>query len=221
MRSGAFAGDASMSALPRVYVVDDDEQMRTMLSRLLRAEYEVICFAAAPQFLEVASALVPGSLILDVHMPEISGLDVQRRLAERNLHFPTIMITGMGEVSVAVQAMKAGAIDFVEKPFGRDTILESVRLAHSRQEVAGAPAADVPSEDAELARTRLALLSPRELQVLDGLVAGLPNKTIGYDLGISPRTIEMHRASIMRKMGANSFSALVRSALAAGIHAKS
>lgn len=210
-----------MNVPPRVYVVDDDEQMRHVLSRILTPEYDVICFALARQFLEVASALVSGCLILDVHMPEIGGLDVQRCLAERHLHFPTIMITGLGEVSVAVQAMKAGAIDFVEKPFRRETILEAVRLAHSRQALVGVSAAAVAGEDAELAKTRLALLSPRELQVLDGLVAGLPNKTIGYDLGISPRTIEMHRASIMRKMAANSFSALVRAALAAGIQAKS
>jgi len=205
-----------MDALPRVYVVDDDEQMRRLLSRQLQPDYEVTCFETARNFLDVASALSSGCLILDVHMPEINGLDVQRRLAERNLHFPTIMITGLGEVGIAVQAMKAGAIDFVEKPFRRDTILESLRLAQHHLE----PAVTA-SENTEVAKARLAMLSAREMQVLDGLVAGLPNKTIAYDLGLSPRTVEMHRANVMRKMEANSLSALVRTALAAGIHVKS
>jgi two-component system response regulator FixJ len=205
-----------MSALPKVYVVDDDQQMRDALTRLLQSEYEVISFAAAKQFLDVASALAAGCLILDVHMPEIGGLEVQRLLAERSLRFPTIIITGLGEVSIAVQAMKAGAIDFVEKPFRRETMLDCVRLAQSHC----APVA-LANKDAELATTRLATLTPRERQVLDGLVAGLPNKTIGYDLGLSPRTVEIHRASIMRKMAANSLSALVRGALAAGVQVKS
>ena len=209
-----------MDALPRVYVVDDDEQMRAALERLLRSEYEVICFASAKQFLDVASALVSGCLILDVHMPEIGGLDVLRGLAERELHFPTIMITGLGEVSIAVRAMKAGAVDFVEKPFRRETILESVRLAQQIP-IAVPVNRGAGDNDAELAKSRLAMLSAREREVLEGLVAGLPNKTIGYDLGISPRTIEMHRANIMRKMAVNSFSALVRTALAAGVRVKS
>jgi two-component system, LuxR family, response regulator FixJ len=205
-----------MNALPRVYVVDDDEQMRRLLTRQLRSEYDVMCFAAAPHFLDAASALPPGCLILDVHMPEIGGLEVQRRLAERNLRFPTIIITGLGEVSIAVQAMKAGAIDFVEKPFRREAILDSIRLAqhHFAPAVSGV-------ENAEVAKARLATLSVREVEVLNGLVAGLPNKTIAYDLGLSPRTVEMHRANVMKKMEAGSLSALVRTALAAGVHAKS
>jgi two-component system response regulator FixJ len=167
-----------MNALPRVYVVDDDEQMRRLLTRQLRSEYDVMCFAAAPPFLDAASALPPGCLILDVHMPEIGGLEVQRRLAERNLRFPTIIITGLGEVSIAVQAMKAGAIDFVEKPFRREAILDSIRLAqhHFAPAVSGV-------ENAEVAKARLATLSVREVEVLNGLVAGLPNKTIGTILG--------------------------------------
>ncbi len=209
-----------MSALPRVYVVDDDETMRRLLTRLLRDEYDVMCFAAAGHFLEVAPALAAGCLILDVHMPEIDGLEVQRRLAAAgNLTFPTIMITGLGEVSVAVQAMKAGAIDFVEKPFRRDTIIASVRLAQQR--CAPTSAAHESAANADVAKAHLATLSAREVQVLDGLVAGLPNKTIGYDLGVSPRTVEMHRANVMRKMHAGSLSELVRSALAAGIRGKS
>ena len=201
-----------MTDLPRVYVVDDDEQMRRLLSRQLQTDYDAMCFAAAEHFLDVASALTPGCLILDVHMPEINGLEVQSCLAERNLYFPTIMITGQGEVNIAVQAMKAGAVDFVQKPFTRETILDSVRLA---QRHLAPPEAGY--EDAELAKTRLARLSAREVQVLTGLVAGLPNKTIAYDLGLSPRTVEVHRAKVMKKMEAASLSALVRTALAAGL----
>jgi two-component system response regulator FixJ len=201
-----------MNTLPRVYVVDDDEQMLRLLSRQLREEYDVMCFSAARHFLDVSSALASGCLILDVHMPELNGLEVQRCLAERNLRFPTIMITGLGELSIAVQAMKAGAVDFVEKPFTRETIIESIRLAQHHLTPAG-----TGNENAELAKARLATLSAREVQVLNGLVAGLPNKTIAYDLGLSPRTVEMHRAHIMTKMEVSSLSALVRLAMAAGI----
>jgi len=202
-----------MSQLPRVYVVDDDELMRRLLSRQLHADYDVMSFAAAKHFLDVAAALTAGCLILDVNLPGINGLEVQRCLAERNLRFPTIMITGQGEVSIAVQAMKAGAIDFVQKPFTRDTILGSVRLAQQHL-----TPADSEYENAELAKARLARLSAREVQVLSGLVAGLPNKTIAYDLGLSPRTVEAHRAKVMKKMEVASLSALVRVALAAGVH---
>ena len=204
-----------MDALPRVYVVDDDERMRRLLTRQLQADYDVMCFAAARHFLDVAAALASGCLVLDVHMPEISGLDVLRGLAERNLHFPTIMITGLGDVSIAVQAMKAGAIDFVEKPFTAETILESIKLARRHIAPVGAG-----HEDVAAAKARLATLSAREVQVLNGLVAGLPNKTIAYDLGLSPRTVEMHRAHIMGKMEVRSLSALVRTALAGGIPGK-
>src|SRR6266404_491090 len=140
-----------MNELPRIYVVDDDEQMRRLLSRQLQADYDVMGFAAALHFLDVASALTAGCLILDVNMPEINGLAVQRHLAERNLHFPTIMITGQGEVDIAVQAMKAGAIDFVQKPFTREMILDSVRMAQQHL-----MPADSGYENAELAKTRLA-----------------------------------------------------------------
>jgi two-component system, LuxR family, response regulator FixJ len=199
-----------MKVLPRVYILDDDEQMRILLNRLLSAEYDVMCFAAAQHFLDVAAALPSGCLILDMLMPELNGLEVQRRLAERKLHFPTIIITAFGQVNIAVQAMQAGAIDFVEKPFKPGRILESIRLAQQHLASAG-----MASDNAEVARRRLATLSAREREILNGLVAGLPNKTIAYDLGISPRTVEMHRAHIMKKMEAGSLSALVRAALAA------
>jgi two-component system response regulator FixJ len=147
-------------------------------------------------------------------MPEIDGLELQRRLAERKLRFPVVMITGRGEISIAVAAMKAGAVDFVEKPFTRETIIERIRLANDRLDT-------TLWETRESAAGRMAALSPRERQVVEGLVAGLPNKTIAYELGISPRTVEMHRARIMKKLDLRSLSALVRLALAAGIQGKS
>jgi two-component system response regulator FixJ len=205
-----------METLAKVYIVDDDEHMRRVLTRQLQAEYDVMCFAAARHFLDVAAALPPGCLILDVNMPEIGGLEVQRRLGERNLRFPTIMITGLGEVSIAVQAMKAGAVDFVEKPFRRQQILDSLQFAQQHLSVIS-----TGGESAEAAKTHLARLSAREKEVLNGLVAGLPNKTIAYDLGLSPRTVEMHRAHIMKKMDVTSLSALVRTALAAGFQVMS
>jgi two-component system response regulator FixJ len=199
----------------RVYVVDDDEEVRAALSVQLRADHDVMCFAAARHFLDAAAALPPGCLILDVRMPGLDGLEVQRRLLERHLYFPIVMMTGQGEVRIAVEAMKAGAVDFIEKPFTREELLESIRLAqdhiaqpHPRQ------------DDVATAQERLALLTAREIEVLGGLVAGLPNKTIAYDLGLSPRTVESHRAHIMRKMQVPSFSALVCLALAAGVSAK-
>jgi two-component system response regulator FixJ len=201
-----------MSAAARVYVVDDDEMVRTSLTLQLQPAYDVMCFAIARHFLDAASALPPGCLLLDLRMPEIDGLEVQSRLAERRLNFPTVMITGQGDVRTAVEAMRAGAIDFVEKPFTRATIEESIRLAGS-----SIARASTTRESVSAAAAKLAALSARERQVLDGLVAGLPNKTIAYDLGISARTVEMHRAHVMAKTQVRSLSALVRLAFAAGI----
>jgi two-component system, LuxR family, response regulator FixJ len=195
---------------PKVYVVDDDEQMRTLVRRVLEPDYGVIAFPDAQQFLDVAGALAAGCLVLDVHLPGLNGVEMLRALAQRQLHFPTIMITGHGDVTVAVQAMKAGAVDFIEKPFAPATLRGSVGLAQHR--LAAAARTDT---GADAARSRLALLSEREREVLSGLVAGLPNKTIAYDLGLSPRTVEAHRARIMSKTQAPNFSALVRLALAA------
>ena len=204
-----------MNAMPRIYVVDADELIRAALSLQLQGDHDVMCFAAARHFLDAAAALPPGCLILDVGMPDRGGLALQRRLIERNLYFPIVMMTGHGDVATAVEAMKAGAVDFIEKPFTRDDILESVRLA---QDLIAPPH---PQEDAAaIAKARLALLSARELEVLGGLVTGLPNKTIAYDLGLSPRTVESHRARIMSKMQAANFSALVWLALKAGVPAR-
>jgi two-component system, LuxR family, response regulator FixJ len=206
-----------MSPEPCVYIVDDDEAVRDSLSVLLESKaYAVRSFVSAPKFLAAAPSLPAGCLIVDIRMPEMDGLELQQRLVERGLDFPLIVITGHGEVPLAVRAMKAGAVDFIEKPFAWEAILDSLDMALARL---AAPNAQDPA--AVAAATRLALLSPREREVLEGLLAGLPNKTIAYDLAISPRTVEIHRARVMDKMGARSLSELIRLALAAGVRPNS
>lgn len=205
-----------MPADRHVYIVDDDEAVRESLSVLLEATgHRVRAFGLAKDFLDAAPALQVGCLIADIRMPEMDGLELQRTLNEQNLHFPMIVITGHGDVPLAVRAMKAGALDFIEKPFATTTILASVEAALARIEAAGQRD---PIAGAALAK--LELLSPREREVLEGLLAGLPNKTIAYDLAISPRTVEIHRARVMDKMGARSLSELIRLALAAGLQPK-
>ena len=199
-----------------VYVVDDDEAVRDSLSVLLEAcAYQVRTFGLAQEFLDAAPTLPSGCLITDIRMPEMDGLELQRRLSERSLNFPMIVITGHGDVPLAVRAMKEGALDFIEKPFSSQAILDSVAAALSRLQ---AGAARDPAAIA--AAAKLELLSSREREVLEGLLAGLPNKSIAYDLAISPRTVEIHRARVMDKMGARSLSELIRLALAAGLQAK-
>lgn len=195
------------------YIVDDDEAVRDSLSALLESKgYAVTSFGSGPEFLAAAPSLPTGCLIVDIRMPEMDGLTLQQQLMERNLGFPLIVITGHGDVPLAVRAMKAGAVDFIEKPFASEAILISLEAAFAQ--LAG-PAEQDPGADA-VAR-KLDLLSPRERDVLGGLLAGLPNKSIAYDLGISPRTVEIHRARVMDNMGARSVSELIRLALAAGV----
>jgi two-component system, LuxR family, response regulator FixJ len=202
-----------MTADQLIYVVDDDEAVRESLSLLLEARgYTVRSFAAAPEFLAAAPTLRPGCLIADIRMPEMDGLELQQRLIARGFPFPLIVITGHGDVPLAVRAMKAGAVDFIEKPFAAETILNSAAAALARL-------AEPRDRDlqAASAAARLTLLTPREHEVLQGLLAGLPNKSIAYDLAISPRTVEIHRARVMDKMAARSLSELVRMSLAAGV----
>jgi two-component system response regulator FixJ len=200
-----------------VYVVDDDEAVRESLSALLEAKsYTVRSFALAREFLTAAPSLRPGCLIADIRMPEMDGLELQRQLSARAFNFPLIVITGHGEVPLAVEAMKAGAIDFIEKPFAVEAILAGIEAGLARLVASGEDDAVATS-----AAGRLATLSPREREVLDGLMAGLPNKSIAYDLAISPRTVEIHRARVMDKMGARSLSELIRTSLAAGLHPRS
>ena len=202
-----------MPADPCVYIVDDDEAVRDSLSVLLESKgYVVRSFGSALEFLAAAPSLPIGRLIADIRMPEMDGLELQERLRARALDFPMIVITGHADVPLAVRAMKAGAVDFIEKPFASETLLDSLDAALSRLDT---PRERDPATVA--AAARLALLSPREREVLQGLLAGLPNKSIAYGLGISPRTVEIHRARVMDKMGARSLSELIRLALAAGM----
>ena len=202
-----------MKPKARVYILDDDDAVRDSLSfQLETAGYQVTGFASGMDFLRVAPTLDAGCLILDVRMPEIDGMDLQSRLNDMNLGFSVIMMTGHGDVALAVRAMRAGAIDFVEKPFSEEAILESIRLALGRTRRAG-----TESRETDVATARLAALSCREREVMEGLVAGQPNKMIAFELGLSPRTVEVHRARIMDKTQARSVPELVRLALAAGV----
>jgi len=196
-----------------IYIIDDDEAVRNSLSLLLDAYgFMVRTFASAQEFLAAASSLRVSIVISDIRMPEMDGLELQQRLIELRLSFPLVLMTGDGDVPLAVQAMKAGALDFVEKPFAADAILKVATAASERL----AERADEESLTATVS-SRLAGLTPREREVLEGLLAGLPNKSIAYDLAISPRTVEIHRARVMDKMGAHSLPELVQLSLAAGM----
>ena len=196
-----------------VHIIDDDEALRESLTFLLRsAKHEVKSFASAKTFLETLPDPSLSCVITDVRMPDMSGIELLRRLKELKIAAPVIVITGHGDVSLAVEAMKIGAIDFLEKPFDDEVLLASVDAAlrqHDGQ-------ARRQTERAEI-ENRLAALSPRERDVLGGLVAGRANKQIAFDLGISPRTVEIYRANLMNKMQAGSLSELVRMALMVGM----
>jgi two-component system response regulator FixJ len=197
----------------QIYIVDDDEAVRESLDALLGSfGYETTTFESARAFLGTCAADAKGCLLADIRMPDMDGLELQERAAISHPSLAVVIITGHGDVPLAVRAMKAGAVDFVEKPFTEDVILHAVENAARSVEARGRKTASDPN----IAR-RLDLLTPREREVLEGLVAGLPNKTIAYDLGISPRTVEIHRARVMDKMQARSLSELVRMALTAGI----
>ena len=198
---------------PTIFIADDDAAVRDSLGLLLEsAGYRVRCFASGSDFLAAAPSSEEGCLIIDVRMPGIGGLEIQDRLRAEGTALPVIVITGYGDVPLAVRAMRAGAVDFVEKPFTEEEILAAVdralELGRQKQR-AGAEAAE--------AEARLSLLSAREHQVMHLLISGKQNKLIAYELGISPRTVEIHRARIMQKTRARSLSELVRWAIASGI----
>jgi two-component system response regulator FixJ len=196
-----------------VHVIDDDEAVRQSLAFLLRAnEIEVQTYDSGTAFLGVAPQLKSGCIITDVRMPEISGIELLRRLKELKIFLPVIVITGHGDVPLAVEAMKFGAADFLEKPFDDEILLSAVRAALNRQDSDSKRQAERAAID-----DRLTALSNREREVLEGLVAGRANKQIAFDLGISPRTVEIYRANLMTKMQAASLSELVRMALTAGL----
>jgi two-component system response regulator FixJ len=196
-----------------VDVIDDDEASRQSLAFLLEsAQIGVRTHASATMFLDLLSSMSASCVVTDVRMPGMSGIDLLRRLKELGVEVPVIIITGHGDVPLAVEAMKIGASDFLEKPFDDEVLLASVRSA--LRQSAGEKKRQ--SERSEI-DTRLAALSNRERDVLTGLVAGRANKQIAYDLGISPRTVEIYRANLMNKMHADSLSELVRMALIAGM----
>ncbi|ALL12414.1 response regulator FixJ [Caulobacter henricii] len=191
-----------------VHVVDDDESARESLAFLLEsADFEVATYAGAPDFLAALPTARPGCVITDVRMPERSGQELVARLAALNARMPVIMITGHGDIPMAVEAMRSGVVDFIEKPFSEGRILDALKRALNTLE---APA--VSGDQADI-KHRLETLSERERQVLDGVVAGHPNKVIARELGISPRTVEIYRAKLMTKMHADNLAALVRMTL--------
>lgn len=194
-----------------VHLVDDDDAIRRSVGFMLRTSgFRVQTYESGVELLKAATGLEPGCILLDIRMPGMSGLEVQASLSANGVILPVIIMTGHGDVSLAVQAMKAGAVDFIEKPFEKSVLLSAIdygieRLQKSTQN----------RERADKAAVRLQGLTPRERQVLDGLAKGLPNKTIAYDLKISPRTVEIHRANLMSKLGVRSLSEALRIAFAA------
>ena len=193
-----------------VHVVDDDEAVRDSLGILLEsAGFSVRTHASPSAFLAVAGQAAGGCVVTDVQMPEMDGLELQRQLTAQGSPMPVIVMTGHADVPIAVEAMKAGAVDFLEKPFSDDQLLSAVQGA-----LAASQRAQQEQEAVAATEARLASLTPREREVLDELVLGKANKVIAYDLGASPRTIEVHRARVMEKMGARSLPELVRMTLA-------
>ena len=192
-----------------VHIVDDEEAVRKSLAFLLTMSgFTVRVHESATGFLAVAPTIRNGCLVTDLRMPDMSGVELLRNLKSADLRIPSIVITGHGDVPMAVEAMKAGALDFIEKPFEDEHLIEAVkRAAVQLTETADA------LDDTSTIQARLDELTDRERQVLSGVVAGLANKTIAYDLNISPRTVEVHRANVMAKMKAKSLPELVRMAL--------
>jgi two-component system response regulator FixJ len=202
-----------MAADAIVHVIDDDEAVRQSLEFLLRASgVAAKTYESASAFLSALPTVETGCIITDVRMPGISGIELLKRLGEMQVKLPVIVITGHGDVPLAVEAMKFGAVDFLEKPFEDEHLLGSVRSALDRAQQNAARDAKRTEVEA-----RLATLTNREREVLGGLVAGKPNKIIAFDLAISPRTVEIYRANVMTKMGAASLSELVRMALVTGV----
>ena len=197
-----------------IHIVDDDEAIRRSAGFMLKTSgYAVTTFASGVAFLRDAKTVEPGCVLLDVRMPDMDGLEVQRRLAESGVAMPIVVLTGHGDVSIAVRAIKAGAVDFIEKPFEKIILLSAIVAAFERLDDANGRSAR--ATDAVVA---IAALTGREQDVLRGLAQGLPNKTIAFDLGISPRTVEVHRANLMTKLQVNSLSEALRIAFAAGLH---
>jgi two-component system response regulator FixJ len=198
-----------------VHIIDDEEGIRRALTFMLRkAGFGVTCWASGKAFVDQLRRLSDGCVLLDIRMPDMDGLEVQEAMLAAGCTLPVIVLTGHGDVSSAVMAMKAGAIDFLEKPFECDHLLQAIELAFGRIEQA--EQIEAQTADASL---KIAALTSREQEILNGLALGLPNKTIAYDLGISARTVEVHRANLMMKLRVRSFPEALRIAFAAGLGA--
>jgi two-component system, LuxR family, response regulator FixJ len=197
----------------KVYVIDDDDAMRDSLEFLLgAAEFQVSPFESALNFLDALPTIEFGCVVSDVRMPGIDGIELLKRLKAGGSLFPVVIMTGHGDVPLAVEAMKLGAMDFLEKPFEDDRLIGMIETA-LRQAAPGVKSEAITLE----IQSRIASLSPRERQVMDGLIAGLSNKLIAREYDISPRTIEVYRANVMTKMQAASLSELVRLAMRGGV----
>lgn len=197
---------------PAVHLIDDDEAVRAALSFVLEMnDLPARTYPSAEAFLEIADRLSGGCVVTDVRMPGMSGLDLVRRLKERGVNLPVVVITGHGDVPLAVEAMRAGVIDFLEKPFDDEALVKSIRMALDAQSKT-----DALNAEKQRFEQMLQTLSAREREVLRGVVAGKMNKVIAYELGISIRTVEVYRANVMSKTQAHGLSELVRIALLAG-----
>jgi two-component system, LuxR family, response regulator FixJ len=195
----------------KVYLVDDELAVRRSISFMLKtAGMAVEGFESGEAFLKVANSLDPGCVLLDVRLGGIDGLAVQQLLRDRGIMLPVIIITGHGDVGLAVRAMKAGAVDFIEKPFEKATLIGAIAQAQLHNQ-----GIEQLHRLAAAAQAQLNVLTPRERDVLDGLVNGHSNKVVAYDLGISPRTVEIHRANLMAKLGVHSLSDALRIAFTA------
>lgn len=200
-----------MASEPVIHVIDDDAAMRDSLTFLLEVNgFQVRTYGSASNFLD-ALPETPGCIVTDIRMPDMSGLDLVRRLRDAGHTYPVIAMTGHGDIALAVEAMKTGVIDFIEKPFTDAALLEAVTAALS------AELPDTRAQAISRAREKLAGLSPRERDVLIGVVSGKLNKAIAHELDISPRTVEIYRANLMSKTGAHNIPGLMRIALAAGL----
>jgi two-component system, LuxR family, response regulator FixJ len=194
-----------------VHIVDDDDAVRRSAAFMLKhAGYLVESYVSGVEFLKQAKDAARGCVLLDVRMPEMDGLEVQQEMAARGIDMPVVILTGHGDVGVAVKAMRAGAVNFIEKPYEKEALLQAIEEAYQRLDRKHDKAMK-----ASEAKVRLASLTGRERDVLNGLVAGFPNKTIAYDLGISPRTVEIYRANMMEKLRARSLSEALRIAFVA------
>ena len=202
-----------MTTRRMIHIVDDEEAIRRSAAFMLKTSgFAVASYASGVAFLREVRHAEPGCILLDVRMPDMDGLEVQQALLDRGVAMPVIILTGHGDVSIAVRAMKAGAVEFIEKPFEKAVLLDAIDIAFERLDSSGKRA----TRAAEAA-VMIAALTGREQDVLKGLAEGSPNKTIAYDLGISPRTVEVHRANLMTKLGVRSLSDALRIAFAANL----